>query len=104
MSLLFFSLLTNNGFDNSITKAAKLGFNVDPMKLWKVHGHQICSEYLNNSRIVSENWICADWIERYIDRNDLDVRYINKFYGLLAFEIWYRIFVTKEMSANTTLN
>ena len=89
---------------NSIITNEKLGFNVDPMKLWKAHGHQICSEYLNNSRIVNESWIHADWIERYIDRNDLDVRYINKFYGLLAFEIWYRIFVTKEMSANTTLN
>ena len=89
---------------NSIITNEKLGFNVDPMKLWKAHGHQICSEYLNNSRIVNESWVRADWIERYIDRNDLDVRYINKFYGLLAFEIWYRIFVTREMSANTTLN
>ena len=49
-------------------------------------------------------WIRADWIEKYIDKSDLDVRYINKFYGLLAFEIWYRIFMTKEMSRNTTLN
>ena len=88
---------------NSIITNEKLGFNVDPMKLWKAHGHEACSEYLNNSRIVSENWIRADWIEKYIDRSDLDVRYVNKFYGLLAFEIWYRIFVTKEMSANTNL-
>ena len=32
-----------------------------------------------------------------------DVRYVNKFLGLLAFEIWYRLFVTKEMKATTTL-
>ena len=88
---------------NSIITNEKLGFNVDPMKLWKAHGHEACSEYLNNSRIVNENWIRADWIEKYIDRSDLDVRYVNKFYGLLAFEIWYRIFVTKEMNAKTNL-
>ena len=89
---------------NSIITNEKLGFNVDSIKLWEAHGHQICSEYLNNSRIVNENWINADWIEKYIDRSDLDIRYINKFYGLLAFEIWHRIFITKEMNANTKLD
>ena len=87
---------------NSIITNEKLGFNVDPIKLWKSHGHQTCSEYLNNSRIVGENWIKADWIEKHIDRSDLDVRYVNKFYGLLAFETWYRIFVTKEMNATSS--
>ena len=53
---------------------------------------------------MNENWINADWIEKYIDRSDLDIRYINKFYGLLAFEIWHRIFITKEMNANTKLD
>jgi len=33
-----------------------------------------------------------------------DVRYVNKFLGLLAFEIWYRIFVTKEMNSETKLS
>ncbi len=27
----------------------------------------------------------------------LDVRYINKFLGILALEIWYRLFITKEI-------
>ena len=101
--LLLRKLLSKFDTDSIITNE-KLGFNVDPMKLWKAHGHQTCSEYLNNSRIVSQNWIRPGWIEKYIDRDDLDVRYVNKFYGLLAFEIWYRIFVTKEMSRSTTLN
>jgi len=29
---------------------------------------------------------------------------VNKFLGLLALEIWYRLFITKEMSSNTTLD
>ena len=33
-----------------------------------------------------------------------NVRYVNKFLGLLAFEIWYRIFITKEMNPETKLS
>ena len=36
--------------------------------------------------------------------SELDIKYVNKFFGILAFEIWYRIFVTKEMNSNTTLD
>ena len=48
--------------------------------------------------------LLENWISKYIDQNDLDVRYINKFFGLLAFEIWYRLFITKEMKSDTILN
>ena len=37
-----------------------------------------------------------EWISKYIDSPDLDVKYVNKFLGL-AKEIWYRLFITKEM-------
>ena len=60
--LVLRKLLSKFDINSTITNE-KLGFNVDPIKLWKAHGHQICSEYLNNSRIVDENWIRADWIE-----------------------------------------
>ena len=82
----------------------KLGFNVDTKNLWELYGKSICTEYLLDSSIVSDGWINKKWITSHINRSDLDVRYINKFLGLLAFEIWYRLFVTKEMDANTRLN
>ena len=82
----------------------KLGFNVDTKNLWELYGKSICTEYLLDSSIVSDGWINKKWITSHINRSDLDVRYINKFLGLLAFEIWYRLFVTKEMNANTRLN
>ena len=45
------------------------------------------------------------WLDKWFRKNgDMDVRYVNKFMGLLAFEIWYRLFVTKDMNANTKLN
>jgi len=82
----------------------KLGFNVNTLNLWKSFGQSLCQEYLIDSEITKDGWINKDWISKYINKDDLDVRYVNKFLGLLAFEIWYRLFVTKDMSANTTLN
>ena len=82
----------------------KFGFNVNTISLWKSVGQSICQEYLVDSEIVKAGWINKDWINQHIGKDDLDVRYVNKFLGLLAFEIWYRLFVTKDMSANTTLN
>ena len=82
----------------------KLGFNVNTLNLWKSFGQSICQEYLMDSEITKDGWINKDWISKHIHKTDLDVRYVNKFFGLLAFEVWYRLFVTKDMSANTTLN
>ena len=82
----------------------KLGFNVNTLNLWKSVGKSLCQEYLVNSQAAKDGWINKDWINRYVRQDDLDVRYVNKFLGLLAFEVWYRLFITKEMSANTTLN
>ncbi len=82
----------------------KLGFNVNTINLWKNHGHNLCKEFLNDSRAAKDGWINNDWIQKYIDYSELDIKYVNKFFGILAFEIWYRIFVTKEMNSNTTLD
>ena len=97
------TILKQNGHDSLVTKQ-KLGFNVNTINLWKSHGHNLCKEFLLDSRMVRDGWINKDWINKYIDRTDLDVRYVNKFLGLLAFEVWYRLFITKDISANTTLN
>ena len=82
----------------------KLGFNVNTLNLWKSFGQSMCQEYLIDSEVTKDGWINKDWINKYIHKDDLDVKYVNKFLGLLAFEIWYRLFVAKNMSANTTLN
>ncbi len=82
----------------------KLGFNVNTVNLWKKNGHKICKEFLTDSKVAKDGWINEDWIKKYIDSSELDVKYINKFFGILAFEIWYRLFITKEMNSNTTLD
>ena len=101
--LLLKKLLKKLGTDSFVTEK-KLGFSVNTVDLWKYHGHRLCKDYLLDSRIVQDGWIRKDWISKYIDRESLNVRYVNKFLGLLAFEIWYRLFVSKEIKPNETLS
>jgi len=84
----------------------KQGFSVNTVNLWKSHGKMLCDHYLRDARIVKDGWINSDWIETHFKKLDEkpNVRYVNKFLGLLAFEIWYRIFITNEMDENTTLS
>lgn len=81
----------------------KLGFSVNTVNLWNNHGYEICQEYLLDSRMVEDGWLNKNWIQKYIDKKDLDINYVNKFLGLLAYEIWYRIFITREFNPKTTL-
>ena len=97
------SILKNNGHD-SLVSSEKLGFNVNTINLWNSHGHDLCHYFLDKARIIEDNWISKDWIQKYIDKPELDVKYINKFLGILAFEIWYRLFITKEISSEDTLD
>ena len=81
----------------------KQGFSVDTLNLWNSYGKNLCKFYLDKSRLVQDNWINNEWITKHIEKNNLDIRYVNKFLGLLAFEIWYRLFITKEMNADEKL-
>ena len=67
---------------------------------------KLCAYYLDNCRIAEEEWVNKEWIKDHLRilKHDYDVRYINKFLGLLALEIWYRIFITKEMRDDTVLS
>ena len=97
------SILKKNKHDH-LVGTKKLGFNVNTINLWKKHGKNLCKEFLTDARIVKEGWINSDWIKKHIDSPELDVKYVNKFFGLLAFEIWFRLFITKEMNSNSTLD
>ncbi len=101
--LLLRKILKENNVDSFVSKE-KLGFNVNTINLWKSNGKDLCNQYLLNSRIIEDGWINKQWVTKHINNSELNVKYVNKFLGLLAFEIWYRLFVTKEMKPNTTLN
>jgi asparagine synthase (glutamine-hydrolysing) len=96
-------LLTKYECDSLISKE-KLGFSVNTINLWKSIGRELCHSYLDNARIVEDGWINKEWISSYITKPDLDIKYVNKFLGLLSLEIWYRLFVTKELNSSTKLS
>ena len=97
------TLLSKYRCDSLVSKE-KLGFSVNTINLWNSIGKELCNQYLNNARIVEDGWINKEWISFHITKSDLDVRYVNKFLGLLSLEIWYRIFITKEMNVRTKLS
>jgi asparagine synthase (glutamine-hydrolysing) len=82
----------------------KQGFGADLVLLWKRYGKEATGYYLDRARIIEDDWISQEWLDsalRKIKQTN-DVRYINKIFSLIAFEIWYRIFVTKEMKNEAT--
>ena len=81
----------------------KQGFSVDTIRLWNSHGYDLCNYYLTDAQIIKQNWINESWIKKHLKKN-LNVRYVNKFMGILALEIWYRLFVTKEMKSTDILS
>ena len=88
---------------NTFVTKKKQGFSVNTQNLWKKYGQKLCMYFLDESRIIRDGWINLEWVSKYIGNKDLEVRYVNKFLGLLAFEIWYRIFITKEMNDDEKL-
>ena len=86
-----------------LTSLQKQGFSVNTANLWNSYGKKIFLHYFDKSRLIEDKIINSVWIEKHISKNDLDTRYINKFLGILALEIWYRLLITKEMNENEKL-
>ncbi len=66
----------------------------------------IVSNYVNsNSEIIKNGIISKDWIAKIqkSDKLDSDPRYISKMLGLLALEIWYRLFISQNMNKDERL-
>ena len=103
--ILLRKLLRKHASD-ALVSTTKQGFSVNTANLWKSHASELCDYYLSDARTVADGWVNKDWIKLHFPKmeSNPDVRYVNKFLGLLALEIWYRLFVTKEMSPNTSLN
>lgn len=89
-----------------LISSEKHGFSVNTVNFWKTNGKELCEQFLLNGRIIQDGWISGEWVQARLNKlkTSLNVRYVNKFLGLLAFEIWYRIFITKEMNSDTVLS
>lgn len=100
--LILRNLLKKLDLDKFVGKQ-KLGFSINTKNYWNLHAKRICQDFLLDSEISKDGWISQNWITKYIQKEDLDFRYVNKFFGLLAFEIWYRLFISKNLNPNSKL-
>lgn len=84
---------------------SKVGFSPNTLSYWKSHGYDMCSKYLkaDDARTIADGWICKEWVLRNLACDIKDVRCVNKFLGLLAFEVWYRMFITRDLDPSTKL-
>ena len=87
---------------------AKKGFSPDLLVDWDKKGRKICESFLleQKSLIFKNKLINFDWVLRSFEKvdQDGDIRYLNRLVSLLALEIWYRIFVEKNMTDKHVLS
>ena len=88
---------------SDLISSKKQGFSVNTINMWNSYGKEIFDFYFDKSRLIEDKIINPFWIKKYSQNLDLDVRYVNKLFGLLALEIWYRIFFSNDLNPNEKL-
>ena len=73
-----------------LTLKQKQGFSVNTKNLWENYGFDMAKKFLVDGKIIQDGWINKNWVQSHLENPEIDVRHINKFLGLIAFEIWYR--------------
>lgn len=85
----------------------KKGFSPDLVLDWNNYGKKIFESYIHEKEcyIFKKNLINYNWVLRAFQRveDDGDIRYLNRLISILALEIWYRIFITKEIKHSQKL-
>ena len=83
----------------------KKGFSPNLFLFWENYGKEIVQNYLLEGRIIRDGWINDVWIKNALNKvaDSQDIRYINKILHLVSFEIWYRLFITHEITETDKL-
>ena len=85
----------------------KHGFSPSLIFDWKKFGKDIfmANAFEKKSNIYTKKIINRDWIIHALERieNDGDIRYLNRITSILALEIWYKIFIKKDLSPRNSL-
>jgi|TARA_B110000495_G_scaffold202756_1_gene223827 asparagine synthase (glutamine-hydrolysing) len=85
----------------------KRGFSPELWFDWKKQGKKIFDKYIFSkdceivkNKLINEKWISTAF--EYVE-NDGSILYLNRLTSVLALEIWYKIFISKEMNVNEKL-
>ena len=78
---------------------------MDLKKLWSTNGKEIVTSTLSNASVFRDKIISREFYERSIKKIEEtgEVRYISKMLQLLSLEIWYKTFITFEVSSKYSL-
>lgn len=97
------SLLKKQGLK---TESVKKGFSIDTVALWNRGARQTVERYVNSdAQVVRAGVISGGWVEKVHTRlkEAPEVRYVNKMLGILALEVWWRLFVSRSMKKGERL-
>jgi asparagine synthase (glutamine-hydrolysing) len=94
-----------SGLDSKNVSDTKIGFGMDLKKLWTSSAKEIVISTLSNASVFRDKIISSDFYDRSIKRIEEtgDLRYISKMLQLLSLEIWYKMFITFELSPKSSL-
>jgi asparagine synthase (glutamine-hydrolysing) len=92
----------------------KIGFGMDLSKFWFRCAKEIVTSTLERGRIFEDKIINKTWYSKSLEKiasenyknkeeREQGPRYISKMLQLLSLEIWYKLFVTREISANYSI-
>ena len=85
----------------------KHGFSPSLVFDWQKFGKEVFMLYAfeKKSNIYTKKIINRNWVIHALEliENDGDVRYLNRITSILALEIWYRIFIKKDLSHRKSL-
>jgi asparagine synthase (glutamine-hydrolysing) len=100
-------IIKHNTAEYSTDRNRKIGFGMDLAKFWSRFGKEMVTSNLDKGRIFQDKIINKEWYNKSLARIDENkeeaARYISKMLQLLSLEIWYKLFVTSEMSASSSI-
>ena len=100
-------IIEHNTAGYSTDRNRKMGFGMNLAKFWSRFGKEMVTSNLDNGRIFQDKIINKEWYNKSLARIDENkeetARYISKMLQLLSLEIWYKLFVTSEMSASSSI-
>lgn len=100
-------IIEHNTAGYSTDRNRKIGFGMDLAKFWSRFGKEMVTSNLDKGRIFQDKIINKEWYSKSLARIDENkeeaARYISKMLQLLSLEIWYKLFVTSEMSASSSI-
>jgi asparagine synthase (glutamine-hydrolysing) len=94
-----------SGLDSKNVSDTKIGFGMDLKKLWRNSAKEIVISTLSNASVFRDKIISSEFYDRSIRRIEEtgDLRYISKMLQLLSLEIWYKMFITFDLSPKSSL-